>query len=287
VDVEWDPASVNNSRKSVERIWYFVGELSDLEGTENKPIDEWLESRLHTHILNAGKSMDEIKLRDAANIIYFDMVNDLRWYMRRGGDNAVLVKRAVDAWLPMMAPFTPHIAEELWEMAGHKELISMACYPKPELFILNPDAESSEDYIVSVQSDISGILKMTGMKPSKICLYTAHGWKYDVQKKMLEEGKDMGAVMKEAMANDYLRQKSKDIGAYASKLMKEKKRSGESASATLGQDNELRALSMAREFFENEFGCDVLVSAADDESAYDPKNKRGVASPSKPAIYVE
>jgi leucyl-tRNA synthetase len=187
----------------------------------------------------------------------------------------------------MMAPFTPHIAEELWEMAGHKDLISMASYPKPELFTLNPAAERSEDYIVTVQSDISDILKMTGMKPAKICLYTAHGWKYDVQRKMLEEGKDMGAVMKEAMANDYLKQISKEIGAYASKLMKEKKRSGENASVALGQDKEFRALSTAREFFEKEFGCEVLVFAADDESAYDPKNKRGVASPSKPAIYVE
>jgi leucyl-tRNA synthetase len=287
VDVEWDPASVNNSRKSVERIWYFAGELSELTGTEKKPIDEWLESRMHAHILNAGKSMEEIKLRDAANIIYFDMVNDLRWYMRRGGDNAALVKRAVDAWLPMMAPFTPHIAEELWETAGHRDLISMASYPKAEQFNSNTGAERSEDYVISVQSDISGILKMTGMKPAKICLYTAHAWKYAVQRKMLEEGKDMGAVMKEAMADEFLRQKSKDIGVYASKLMKEKKRSGESAPATLGQEKEHSALSAAREFFEREFNCEVHVFSADDASAYDPKNKSGVASPSKPAIYVE
>lgn len=287
VDVEWDPASVNNSRKSVERIWHFLPELEELNGNEKKPIDAWLESRMHTHIFNAGKSMEEIKLRDGANIIYFDIVNDLRWYMRRGGDNAALVKRTVDAWLPMMAPFTPHIAEELWEMAGHTNLISIINYPKAELFKSNPDAERSEDYIISVQSDISGILKMTGMKPSKICLYTAHGWKYEIHRQMLEEGKDMGMVMKEAMANDYLRQKSKDIGAYASKLMKEKKRSGENVSATLGQDDELGALSAARDFLEREFECEVLVFAADDESTYDPKNKRGVANPGKPAIYVE
>ncbi|MFO7618631.1 MAG: leucine--tRNA ligase [Thermoplasmata archaeon] len=285
VDVEWDPADVNNSRKSAERAWHFASELLDMRGGTPGPMDAWLESRMHNHVLNARNMMDGIRLRDAANIVYFDMANDLRWYLRRGGDNADLIKRAADAWIGMMAPFTPHMAEELWEAAGHERMVSASEYPDPEAFARNAGAELAEDFMVSVQADISGILKMTGMSPKKICLYTAPKWKFQVQDMMANEKKDMGAVMKWAVADPEMKSRSKEISAFASKLMKDIKKAG--GTSAMPQDREIEALRSAGEFLAREFKCEVLCFSADDGEAYDPKGKRNAGTPGKPAIYVE
>jgi leucyl-tRNA synthetase len=286
VDVEWDPASVFNSRKSVERAWYFANELLEMKGGE-RPIDAWLESRMHGHVQKARTMMDEFKLREAANIIYFDLANDLRWYLRRGGENAYLLRKSVNAWIPMMAPFTPHMAEELWEIAGNPAFVSTADYPKAEEFGQDSQAEEAERYVESLLGDISDILKMTGMSPKKVCLYSAFGWKYDVQRMMAKEGMDMGAVMKHAQTVPELKSRSKEIGAFASKLMKEMKRFGEGGMPAMAMETEMGWLGSAKDFLAREFGCDVVIYTGDAPDLYDPKNKRSVAVPGKPGIHVE
>ncbi len=287
VDVEWDPASVNNSRKSVERAWYFANELMGMKEGNPGSIDAWLESRMHSNIQKAKVFMDELKLREAANIVYFDLVNDLRWYLRRGGNNRDLLRKSVNAWIGAMAPFTPHMAEELWEVSGHKEMVSASAYPNPEEFSQDRTANDAERFIENILGDIAGILRMTGIKPARICLYVAQGWKYDVQRMMVLEGMDMGAVMKHAQTDPELKAKLKEVGAFASKLMKDIKRFGEEGMPAHTKVFELDILGGAKEFLAKEFGCEVAVYGGEEPDVYDPKGKINVASPGKPGIHVE
>ncbi len=285
VDVEWDPDNVWHSRQRTERIWKFANELMEMQGDDSQPIDRWLESRMHVHLKNIQQAMDVFGMRETAGIIFYDIYNDSKWYLRRGGSNAELIERILNAWLRTMAPFTPHLAEELWEMSGNDGLISLSGYPKSEEFKQDKDAEAAEEYLRDVQSDISNILKMTGMKPQKICLYTAYGWKYDIQQKMTG-GKNMGEVMKEAMADTELKPKSKEISAFASKLMKEMKRFGDAGLPQM-RFNEIEILQASKEFFQKEFDCEFSVYSGDDSEACDPSNKKNVASPLKPGIHAE
>lgn len=287
VDVDWDPASANNSRKSVERAWYFANELMAMKEGKESPMDAWLESRMHSDVQKAKVFMDELKLREAANIVYFDLVNDLRWYLRRGGCNPGLIGKSLDAWIGMMAPFTPHMAEELWEMTGRREMVSISEYPGPEKFRHDRAAEDAERFVENILGDIAGILRMTGIKPARICLYAAHGWKYDIQRMMVLEGRDMGAVMKHAQTDPELKSKSKEISAFASKLMKDIKRFGEAGMPAHTKVFELDILGGARDFLAREFGCVVSIFGGEEPDLYDPKGKADVASPGKPGIHVE
>jgi len=285
VDVEWDPDNVRHSRQRTERIWKFANELIGMQEGGSQPIDEWLESRIHVHLQNIHQAMEVFDMRETAGIIYYEIYIDIRWFLRRGGNNAELIGRVLNAWLRTMAPFTPHLAEELWEISGNNELISIADYPKAESFKQHKHAEAAEEYLKSVQSDIAGILKMTGMAPKRICLYTAFGWKYDVQQKMAQ-GKNMGDIMKEAMADPELRQKSKEISSFTGKLMKEMKKYGEAGMPQFTID-ETEILNSAKQFFQKEFDCELCVYSGDDAEAYDPSNKRNVAGPGKPGIHAE
>ena len=40
-----------------------------------------------------------------------------------------LLKEAMEALTKMLAPFTPHIAEELWAHLGHNEIAATAAWP--------------------------------------------------------------------------------------------------------------------------------------------------------------
>ena len=44
-------------------------------------------------------------------------------------ETVAVVKEAVEALVRMISPFTPHMAEELWEMLGHKDGVVAAGWP--------------------------------------------------------------------------------------------------------------------------------------------------------------
>ncbi|HUP88159.1 MAG TPA: class I tRNA ligase family protein, partial [Longimicrobiales bacterium] len=82
--------------------------------------------------LGDGPPADETKLNatikkvtdDLENLQYNTAIAALMEYLNvvRHG-NRVPNRREVEPLIPLVAPFAPHLAEELWEMLGHKESI--------------------------------------------------------------------------------------------------------------------------------------------------------------------
>ena len=95
-------------------------------------------------------------------------------------DNSETVAKAVRSWVRMMAPVTPHIAEELWEGLGEKGFVSIAPFPEEEELPSDPMTEASENYLQEVMADINEILKLTGIVPKRIINYTAPQRKSDI-----------------------------------------------------------------------------------------------------------
>ena len=81
-----------------------------------------------------------------------------------------------------MVPITPHIAEELWHFK-EKDFVSNESYPR-----FNPDEISEKDevgeYLLSkLIDDANEILKVTKIKPKKICVYVSPAWKWEIFRK--------------------------------------------------------------------------------------------------------
>ena len=85
VDVEWSEDAVMMYRQRVDRIAALVQDLIDSEkDSEETPMDAWLVSRFNTHIREIREAMDSYDLRQMCTVVYFDMLNDMKWYSRRG-----------------------------------------------------------------------------------------------------------------------------------------------------------------------------------------------------------
>jgi len=65
--------------------------------------------------------------------------------VERPGTQAVL-KEAVEALILMLSPFTPHVAEELWEHVGRKGGIVFAPWPA-----FDPAVARAEEVVIPVQ----------------------------------------------------------------------------------------------------------------------------------------
>jgi len=91
------------------------GKTADSSAEVPGPMDEWLLARLRVNQARWRDCMDAVSLREAVMASHFEMLADFHWYLRRGGASRATARRFLAGWAPMLAPATPHIAEEFWE----------------------------------------------------------------------------------------------------------------------------------------------------------------------------
>lgn len=284
VDVEWDEETVMNYKSRIGRIKLLLEQLTAMDGGD-APIDKWLESRMSTLIPQIIEAVGSFDLRTAANILYFDIPKMLRWYVRRGGSNKELLSRVSRDWVRLLCPFTPHWAEEFWSELGEDGLVSMETLPEPGSYASNLEAEVSEEYLDDVMADINEIIKVTGLKPKKVVLYTAPEWKRKIWGAVSEE-QDIGNAIKRLMTDQDMRKRGKAIPKLVKQMFGDmRKMTPELRDHPLLDETGFLGTS-SKQFLEKELECEVLVLDADNPE-FDPVGKAKAAMPWRPAIYVE
>ncbi len=312
IDIEWDPEAAFRYRNRIEKIWRLVEKIAAApEGTPAQ-IDRWLTSALNRRLIAVEEAMKEYDLRRMANEAVFALVDDIEWFFERGGTNRTVMREAVGALIRLIAPITPHLAEECYALLGGNGFVSQAQYPSVAKEEISESAEAAEELIRKVIADVSEILKVTELKPKRLILYPSPEWKRKVQGHIAEpqarlsapkehaapeahaaeKGKsaDVGETIKWAMAQPDLRQFAKEIPKFATKLVTDIKKMGDEGIAKLALTasiDEPAALKDAAPTMARKFECTVDVFSAGDNQAYDPQGKARNAAPGRPAIYVE
>ncbi|MFW5986984.1 MAG: leucine--tRNA ligase [Methanohalophilus sp.] len=295
-DADWKNSGIESARRQVDRFYHFAKDTIDTKCTsgacrEKQLIDRWIQSRLQQRISETNEALKSIRTRQALQNSFFLLLNDVKWYQRRGGKT--LQYDILDIWVRLMAPFTPHICEEIWsEMEGTQGYVSLEKYPEYEPQLIDRDAEAGEELISNTLSDVEEIIKVTGIKPQKLVLYTASQWKSEAFKQALELQRqgdlNPGILIKNLMQNPEMRPYGKEVPKFAKKVVDDiKAMKGEKFEMVYGFNlDERETLQEAISFFEKEIGCEVLI-AREGEEAYDPEKKARFAAPMRPAIYIE
>jgi leucyl-tRNA synthetase len=294
-DADWQKTGIDSARRQIDRFYSFAkdviesGKRANLSA-ELKQIDFWMLSRMQNHIHETNVALDSIQTREAIQNSFFLLINDVKWYQRRGGET--LLYYVLDNWVRLMAPFTPHLCEEVWEAMGHEEPVSLSQYPLYNEDMIDEGAELAEEVIKETLEDIEEIIRVTKMNPEKVHLYTAPAWKSAVIKcaceMQLEAPLEIGNLIKTLMADPDLKRFGKDIPKFVQKIVPEFK-SGGAARYEIFAGPELDEQALLKEaasFLEKEIGCPVEIYNAD-SPAYDPEKKARFAEPLRPAIYIE
>ena len=277
-DIVWDSDLAMTYKRRINAIWTLANSLLKNASDEESYIDSWIESRLHRVIRDVTNHMENYELRDATNYIYYTFYNDIKWYVHRGGKNRRIVKEIIENMARMMAPFTPHLAEEIWEMLGNSGFVSLAEWPTYNEEKINDAIEAGEEYLKQLIEDIKEIISVARIeKPKTIYIYTAENWKWDLLEIVKKYNGDAKAAIREAMKNETYRKMGKEVTKLIQQFVKD--RTFEMAQY---QIDEHGFLQISLEFLKKEFNADVKI-----DSEYDPQKKASRAVPLKPAIYIE
>jgi len=280
--IYWEEDRLIQYKNLLERLYKQAEEHQKLNSNEYKPIDDWLLSRLHSTIKSVTESMEGFDMREATTQIYYAMQDNLKWYERRCGNNKETIRQYYVNWLKLMAPFTPHIAEEMWALYGQQGLVSVAQWPNADEDNIHPSFEAGENLIQSTIEDVRQVLKLAKIeKPSELLIFVTAPWKsllYNDIKKAMANTRNMGEILREIL-NDERKEHGKEISKIVGMMIKDQSKM---PLFVLERKQEYKILDDCKGLLEEEFGCTVkLVKAEASKEA-----KASAAAPGKPAILV-
>ncbi len=108
-------------------------------GSDASPIDDWLVARLKQRVAEFSEAMDSYDLRRAVEISHYELIKDVNWYVRRGGNNAAIGRLVLESWTYLISVSTPHLAEEWGRCLSLKEMVSAS-----EMGDIKPVSEDEE-----------------------------------------------------------------------------------------------------------------------------------------------
>ena len=265
-DMEWDDQAIEGVYKFLVKVYYMI--------TSHKIVDKAIrnqESKTHKTILEVTEHLESFRY-NLALISIMQLANYL--YNKEEVSRFAAKNLAL-----LLAPFTPHLAEEMWEKLGYKGFISSEKWPVGDKKKIDEKTEAAEELYSKVRRDIIALQDLTGLtKPNKIMLIVADAWKYAFikgLKKELEKTREAGKLIKALAGKD--KKNAKLIANLVPKFVRSPDKLPE---VVLSQQEEKKALAEFVAELEKEFSTkfEILI----EKDAKHEKAKQ--AMPDKPAI---
>lgn len=138
----WNTAGISGTYNFLRKLWRLYFSESGWQVTDEAPTAEMLKA-LHKTIKKVNEDIQSFSFNTSVSQ-FMICVNELS--ALKCHHKAILEPLAV-----LVAPFAPHIAEELWKHLGHNESITYASYPTHNDQYLQ---EESKEYPVSFNGKV-------------------------------------------------------------------------------------------------------------------------------------
>jgi leucyl-tRNA synthetase len=156
-ELDWSDKGVNGSYRFLNRI-YNLQEMVDKVKADAKVLN-----KMHRTIKNVEENINNFDFNKA--------IVDLYGYVDYLGALGKIPKEAFENLLLLLAPFTPHLCEELWSNLGNKGFISLARWPKFDKSKVSEKIEEEEQLTGNIVADVRAVLKLVKIEPKKVYLY--------------------------------------------------------------------------------------------------------------------
>jgi leucyl-tRNA synthetase len=132
-EIMWDPNGVPGTYRFLNRVWNLVGEYIESESTSELPNEKASGDILAIAHKTVKKVTDDIE-NDKFNTAIASMMEAVNFYYK-AKEKAPITRSeawtyAIESLLKILAPYAPHITEELWHQLGHQTTIHVDTWPK-------------------------------------------------------------------------------------------------------------------------------------------------------------
>ena len=180
-DLEWSELGVEGAHRFLNRVWRLVDEISSLSNkrtiSSNINDDKKLRFVIHNTIKRVTEDIEKRFNFNTAISSIMELVNELYKYKEIDEEkrNMELIFEGVRTTIALLAPFAPHISEELWKILGNNCSVHDL-----EWLIFDETALIKDEVEIVVQ--LNGKVKIRMMVPTNLD-------KNDVEKIVLNDDK--------------------------------------------------------------------------------------------------
>jgi leucyl-tRNA synthetase len=130
--VEWETSGVAGTRRFLDRVWRLL--VTPADGRDENSVDALnakvgdaggdnkdLERALHAAIKKVTTSVADLRFNTA--------ISEMMVFVNEATKAAAVPRAWFESFVKILAPFAPHVAEELWQRLGHTSTIAYEAWP--------------------------------------------------------------------------------------------------------------------------------------------------------------
>jgi leucyl-tRNA synthetase len=122
-DLEWEDADVEGQQRFLNRVWRLVSSFAETKQHGiSKKVDKNLRRAIHIAIKEVSEDFDGGYQLNTAISEMMKLSNALQ---DTEDKSSTTFLEGIETLLTLLAPFAPHIAEELWALIGHTDSIHL------------------------------------------------------------------------------------------------------------------------------------------------------------------
>ncbi len=158
-NVHWSEEGINGSHRFITRVWRWLQaalpryrqEWRDSLPGETSPAERGLRRKLHQTIRKVGTQIETFQFNTALAAI-MELLNGIVAYAPAEKDalpeqvNSTIISELAETLVLLVAPFAPHLGEEIWQRMGRSDSISRAPWPR-----FDPAVAADESVNVMIQ----------------------------------------------------------------------------------------------------------------------------------------
>ena len=184
-DLDWSEQGVEGCFRFLNRVYRLVDELAEVakSNAEVKTVtkeDKAMRLVIHSTLKKVTTDLSEKFGFNTAIAALMELINEMYKYKELDTRNDGIIREGIETIITILAPFTPHIGEELWTMIGKEGSVFNISWP-------------SYDESALVQDEVEVIVQVNGKLRAKVSM-DANISREDMEKVAMEDEKVKAAI---------------------------------------------------------------------------------------------
>lgn len=166
LDMEWSDRGVEGAFRFLNRVWRVVNDIVEMKTNAGVSFDRErirsLERMVHRTIFRVNQDIEQEFHFNTAISAMMELLNEMGEYLRTKGtachpEEKPMLLFAARTLVSLLNPVAPHLTEELWEILGERELLSVSPWPSYEEAKLYEDVV---EVVVQVNGKVRGKVRV-------------------------------------------------------------------------------------------------------------------------------
>jgi len=155
----WSSGGIEGVNRWLRRVWAVITEPGP-EGSKDEATVRNLRRKVHQTLRSVTNDFEKFEFNTIVSSL-MELLNDMARAKQAGLFNSAAWKEAVELYLLMLAPVSPHITEELWQRLGKPYSIHLQSWPRV-------DEEAAADDQITLVVQINGKVRDRILLPAGI-----------------------------------------------------------------------------------------------------------------------